>query len=612
MSDWTRIAVRAACLALAIGMVSHACADDDSSAKSAADVNAADSDFSEIEKLIRDLGDAEFIVRERANNRLAKVGIAAFDALAAAESHADPEVALRARSLLRSMRVRWVHDDDPPEIKQALADYDRLSSVDRGRRIEQELAPLPADLATAALCRVARYERSGVLSKRAAVAVFDRPPPEGDALATQLKTIEASLGASTRPAAQWLRSYVAFHRDPAAATVAWDKLAAAESKLLKSAQHDTDRVVAMALWRRLYRMLIAQNRPSETPRVLAELIELQPADESALMRLVKWLADQQEWSTIDTVAEKFQKQFQRQPILLYMLAQARKVQGKAESAEQIATQASQLAPEQADVHLTVAYRLQDMGLFPWAEREYRGLIDRGPPESRYSLAASLRLALMQEDQEQYQAAAATRRKLLELLNENREARQTMSQLRTSGGDLRELRARLEFAEACHFEKQGNLAKQIEHLEKAVEHDPTDADVLIALYRLSKQNPARREATLKRIRSAANKFESQITTGENADLSQNATAYNQYAWLIANTEGDFGKALQYSKLSLEIVPRAAGYLDTLARCYYATGDLENAVAHQAKAVQLEPHSGAISRQLKQFQNELETRRKAKSP
>jgi tetratricopeptide (TPR) repeat protein len=572
--------------------------------------NAADS--TEIDKLIRDLGDPEFVVRERANNRIAKIGIAAFDALAAAEIHPDPEVALRARSLLRSMRVRWVHDDDPPEIKQALADYERLSSADRGRRIEQELAPLPADLATAALCRVARYERSGILSKRAAVAVFDRPPPEGDALAAQLKTIEASLGTSTRPAAQWLRAYVAFHRDPAAAILAWDKLAATETKLLKSAPHDTDRVVAMALWRRLYRMLIAQNRSGEAPRVLAELVELQPADVTALMRLVQWLGEQREWSTIDTVAEKFQKQFARQPILLYLLAQARKVQGKNESAEQIATQASQLEPEQADVHLTVAYRLQDMGLFAWAEREYRGLIDRGPPESRYSLAAALRLALMQEDQEQYQAAAETRRKLLELLDENREARQTMSQLRSSGGDLRELRARFEFAQACHFEKQGNVAKQTAHLDKAVEHDPTDADVLIALYRLPNQDPARREATLQRIRSAASKFESQITTGENADLAQNATAYNQYAWLIANTQGDFEKALRYSKLSLEMFPRAAGYLDTLARCYYANGDLENAVAHQANAVQLEPHSGAIARQLKQFQNELETRRKAKTP
>jgi tetratricopeptide (TPR) repeat protein len=566
----------------------------------------------EIDKLIRDLGDPEFVVRERANNRLAKAGIAAFDALAAAEIHSDPEIALRARALLRSIKVRWVQDDDPPEIKQALSGYERLSPADRGRRIEQDLAPLPADLATGALCRIARYERLGILSKRAAVAVFDRPPPEGDALAGQLKAIDASLGASTRPAAQWLRAYAHSHRDPAAAILAWDQLASAESELLKSSPHDTDRTIAMALWRRLYRMMISQNRAGDTPRVLAALVELQPADDTALIRLVKWLAEQREWSTIDLVAEKFQKQFQRQPILLYLLAQARKIQGKTESAEQIATQASQLAPEQAAVHLTVAYRLQEMGLVDWAEREDRGLIDRGPPESRYALAASIGLALMQEDREQYQAAAQTRGKLLELVDQNREARQAVSELRSSGGDLKALRARFDFAQACHYEQQGDLAKQIEHLDKAAQHDPTDADVLIALYRLKNQDSTRREATLKLIRDAAAKFESEITTGENADLIQNARAYNQYAWLIANTQGDFDKALRYSKLSLESFPRAAGYLDTLARCYYAKGDLESAIAQQTKAVQLEPHSGAMTRQLALFKKELKSRQKAKTP
>jgi tetratricopeptide (TPR) repeat protein len=566
----------------------------------------------ELEKLIRDLGDPEFIVRERATNRLAKLGIAAFDALAAAESHSDPEVALRARELLRSMRIRWIQDGDPPEIKQVLADYDRLSVIDRATRIERELAPLPTDLATAALCRVARYERSGVLSKRAAVAIFDRPPPEGDTLAGQLKAIETNLGQSTRPAAQWLRAHVAYHRDPPAAIAVWDKLAAAESQLLKTAPQDTDRTVATALWRRLYRMLLAQNRRGDTPRVLGELVELQPTDETVLSRFVQWLTEQQEWSTIDAVAQKFQKQFERQPILLYLLAQAQKLQGKTESAEKTAAQAAGLMPDQSMIHLAIAHRLQDMGLFPWAEREYRGLIDRGPPESRDALRASLLLAIMHEDQAQYEAAAETRRKLLELLDNNAEARQTMSQWRSLGGDLRELRARLEYAYACHQRQKGDISKEIEHLDNAVQHDPSDADVLIALYRLPNQDAARRAATLKHIRRAADKFESQITTGESAELLQNADAYNQYAWLIANTEGDFDKALRYSKLSIEIASNRAGYLDTLARCHYAKGDLASAVQHQAKAAKLEPHSGAIARQLKQFQKELETRQKAKQP
>jgi len=45
------------------------------------------------------------------------------------------------------------------------------------------------------------------------------------------------------------------------------------------------------------------------------------------------------------------------------------------------------------------------------------------------------------------------------------------------------------------------------------------------------------------------------------------------------------------------------LDTLAHCYYAKGDLENAVRSQTEAVKLDPHTQAISRQLGVFREAL---------
>ncbi len=50
------------------------------------------------------------------------------------------------------------------------------------------------------------------------------------------------------------------------------------------------------------------------------------------------------------------------------------------------------------------------------------------------------------------------------------------------------------------------------------------------------------------------------------------------------------------------------LDTLARVYYAKGDLENAVKYQTKAVELEPHSGLIQHQLDLFRKKLEEKKK----
>ena len=64
-------------------------------------------------------------------------------------------------------------------------------------------------------------------------------------------------------------------------------------------------------------------------------------------------------------------------------------------------------------------------------------------------------------------------------------------------------------------------------------------------------------------------------------------YNQWAWLVTNTEGDFAQAVQHSLRSLELAPDEPSYLDTLGRCYFAAGDVENAIKSQRKAVELAP-------------------------
>jgi Flp pilus assembly protein TadD len=87
-------------------------------------------------------------------------------------------------------------------------------------------------------------------------------------------------------------------------------------------------------------------------------------------------------------------------------------------------------------------------------------------------------------------------------------------------------------------------------------------------------------------------------------------HNQWAWLVANTEGDYAKAVEHSKRSLELAPDEPSYLDTLGRCYYAAGDLENAVKTQRRAVELAPHYQVMRRQLAQFERELAAKQSGK--
>lgn len=83
------------------------------------------------------------------------------------------------------------------------------------------------------------------------------------------------------------------------------------------------------------------------------------------------------------------------------------------------------------------------------------------------------------------------------------------------------------------------------------------------------------------------------------LPQEANGYNEYAWLVANTEGDFKKAIRYSTRSLEMAFDNPSYLDTLAHCRFAAGDRAAAVRIQSLAQRLEPHSRTILRNLERF-------------
>ena len=48
---------------------------------------------------------------------------------------------------------------------------------------------------------------------------------------------------------------------------------------------------------------------------------------------------------------------------------------------------------------------------------------------------------------------------------------------------------------------------------------------------------------------------------------------------------------------------ASLLDTLGHCYFAKKDYESAVKYQTEATRLDPHTAAISRQLKVFKATL---------
>jgi len=242
-------------------------------------------------------------------------------------------------------------------------------------------------------------------------------------------------------------------------------------------------------------------------------------------------------------------------------------------------------------HLELArYLQQRRGWFRWAEREYRHVIKTGAPGDDYTLAAYSLLAEMFHDQAEDLRAAEVLQEMVQLVDAKKLPAEAFA-----NRSLQETRGRMHFFFANHWYRQGDEVKGRRHLNLALEADPGEIDALIVCYRLSDPTPEYRKKILDLINQAAVKLRAQIAKSPNQ-----STSYNQFAWLIANTEGDYNRALEYSKRSLILRPeRNGGYYDTLARCYFAKGDYENALKYQTKAAELEPHSGLIARQLELF-------------
>ena len=552
-----------------------------------------------IAKLIEQLGDKQYLVRQAAQDELNRIGPDAFDALSQAENNADIEISSRARYLVQQIRIEFVSESDSPQIKQILRDYDRL---DEDRRLQkmQELAMLPRNLGLPALCRLVRFEKSPLLSKHSALLILGLPVVSASRTAAQGRSIVINLASCTRPGAKWLRAYVQFCRDPKQGAAAWDtfvndELAAVES----TSEWDSDSV--LLLEQRFARFFEQKlHRHDLAVELMHRMLALESGDPISLKSLLDWYMQCQAWDLIDEAAKRFDHVFASDPLLMYTAAHAKQAQHQSKEADQLAEKAFQLVAPGLDQHAEMAKNvLMRHGLFEYCEREFRYIIEKAPPETKAAIDAQMDLAEMLHDQEHDLAAAEVMHSLVSLM----ESDETVKQQLNDPDRLFVPAARMHFFYACDAAAHHQLDEQRKHLDQAIAHDPKDADVLIALFETSRDDPVRRKRALALIHDADEKFLAEITQQPN-----NFVLYNMVAWLLGNTVGDFDQAVQYSQKSIALVgAEEGGFIDTLAHCYAGGGDYESAVKYQIRAQELDPHTLQITRALEQFTAQLEKKR-----
>jgi len=598
------------CLLLAAACASPVRSND--AAKEAATSTQPEQTHDQVANLIRELGAGDYASRENAQAKLRRMGLDVFDQLYEALTSDDIEIALRARYVLYGLNVRWAQDGDPLRVKELLRFYGEKSEEER-RSLVDQLAKLPENQGLAALCRIARFETSNLLSKHAALSVMQRKPNAGaTAIASVSQSITASLGTSRREAAHWLRVYVSTLTDPLAGLQQWARITDKEEQTLHNTPDRSSPELVRDLLRWRADLLDRLGREEERLAVILKTIDLLDGTRQQLLDAVDWLLERRAWSTIEEVAKRFPERFQESTVLLYRLAETQSQSGRHEEAERTADQALKSNQDNHHEHLLAAYSLQERGRFEWSDREYRFVVGHFPPSSQEGLQARIMFSEMLHDLLREKEAGEALRDAVVAMEKDENVRYLVARLGREPGSIP---SRMHYFLAEHARLSGDLKQHVEHLKTAIGHDATDADVLIAIYRASEKDPVWRKETLELIRQAASQFrdeaveyERQAAEAPTEDIRamyhrELATAHNQLAWLVSNTEGDYDEALRASQRSLELRPETAGYIDTLARCFYAKGDYKNAVLHQSHAVELDPHSAQIRRQLEFFRQAL---------
>ena len=314
----------------------------------------------------------------------------------------------------------------------------------------------------------------------------------------------------------------------------------------------------------------------------------------------------------EVIADRFPVEFQEYPELVYRLAEAFLEGGDEAKANEQAAKALAIKPEDLDAHMTIASFLTARQHHQWAIAEYEQGIEQAPLASEMGVRMRILLGEIFHDLKQEDKA----RFVFEPVVENRENDDLKQSVVRFYSQMESFVSRYWYFRACDHASRSEWAKQRECLEAGFAEDPNDGDILIAMYRFEESDAAFRETTLKAIEVSAASYEDEVKAVETKikntldrleksrlqwDL---ARAFNQYAWLVANTTGDYQQAVDYSRKSLELRNwESASYLDTLGHCYYAVKDYQNAVKYQQQAVDMDPGSLGMRRQLKVFQQAL---------
>jgi tetratricopeptide (TPR) repeat protein len=296
----------------------------------------------------------------------------------------------------------------------------------------------------------------------------------------------------------------------------------------------------------------------------------------------------------------------------------------------------------------LAYRLKERGHFQWAEAEYRYAIyhssakpaKAGPPTQEppnnsqpsekapgstpaakepwipakvdltldENLKAMLDLAEMLHSQARYAEAA-------DILDPFVQRYDNEPMFRRQVQDYELITSRILTNYHLYRGDQARVESDVPNAKKhywnSLNFSNENVDALIGLYKLPLETAdkmlcrTKLKELVQELRRNIRDQEEHLKTSngnEHAYYSgELSNSCNTLAWLIANTEGSKEEALFLSRQACSLFPDSAEYYDTLAHCYAALGEYQDAVQQQLRALELKPHHPELRKALERFES-----------
>ena len=398
--------------------------------------------------------------------------------------------------------------------------------------------------------------------------------------------IRDTLNDNDRQAAQWLNVYAADLAAGKYSADLWSDLVAQQRTEIDAAtSQNVSQTSVLSLVRVCAQRAATSGQPDEALRLAVDNIDLIPPKTQDLKEACSWAIDNRLHKFVLNLRNEHQRMFDLQPKLLYAAAEATKVDGSEERAEQLASQALAIHPfpesaeakeklpesaleDIAQAHREIAQDLKSRGLFEWAEREFRLIIDEMDIDSIPGASARQDLARMFGELQRHGEIVEVYQPLIERMDNDRALK---NKLMFNRFPYDFIRSEVEFHRGMQKLKAGKVEEAKQYLVRGWHLNRYNIDILIAMYRV-KSDDEWTDLVNRELRSEIRNIESEIRIAETRNQQKGRLAgaseilaekLNQYAWLVSNTEGDYERALRESLRSLELTSDDPAKLDTCA-------------------------------------------------